>query len=60
MSETVKRTDQIISRFTKQLLSEARKSGVSFDYAGHRKSAPEEIKRVMAINAKTVDRLLKK
>lgn len=59
MKPVTKKVDQIVSRFTRDILGEARKNGVEFAAAGHRQTAPKEINRVMQINVKAVRDLLK-
>ncbi len=55
MADTV---DDIVARFTKEILGLANKQGVEFDYAGNKGNKVAEIKRTMKINDKTVNKLL--
>ena len=58
MMSDVNAVDDIVAKFTQELLNHANKKGISFDYAGNTGDKPSEIKRTMKINDKTVNKLL--
>lgn len=57
--ETVRRVDDAVADFTRELLDIAREKKVDFGYVGHLKTRPEEIIRVMQENNKVVGKLLR-
>lgn len=52
--------DDAVSVFTKSILDLALKNGVDFAYVGPKHSRPEEIQKVMKVNVKAMNDLLKK
>jgi hypothetical protein len=52
--------DDIVAKFTRDLLGEARKQDVPFAYAGNKGNRADEINHVMNINTDVVRDLLKK
>lgn len=58
MSETLKKTDDIVAKFTQELLDLAREKNIDFGYVGHLKTRPDEIIKVMQENQKVVGKLV--
>lgn len=62
MSDATKfnQTDDIVARFTHELLDHANKKGIDFETVGPKKDKPTEILDVMRVNMDVVKHLLRK
>lgn len=53
-------TDDIVARFTHEILGLANKKGIDFAYVSPKPTSREEILKVMSVNMRVVKHLLRK